>query len=64
MSNQRWSKGKAGAVVTVAVNMTTTMIKDQFLANRKNKQHFFMLSTQLEKSNFKKLTMHLEMLTF
>ena len=38
MTHQRRSKGKAGATVTVAANMTTTMKKDQFLANRKNKQ--------------------------
>ena len=51
MTNQRWSKGKAGATVTVTANMTTTMKRDQFLANRKNKQQFiFMLSTELEKS--------------
>ena len=40
MTHQRRSKGKAGATVTVAANMTTTMKKDQFLANRKNKQQF------------------------
>lgn len=52
MTHQRLSRGKAGASVTVAANMTTTMKKDQFLANRKNKQQFiFMLSTELEKSN-------------
>ena len=38
MTYQRRSKGKAGATVTVAANMTTTIKKDQFLANRKNKQ--------------------------
>ena len=32
MTHQRWSKGKAGATVTVAANMTTRMKKDQFLA--------------------------------
>ena len=54
MTHQRRSKGKAGATVTVAANMTTTMKKDQFLANQKNKQQFiFMLSTELEKSNCK-----------
>ena len=54
MTHQRRSKGKAGATVTVAANMTTTMKKDHFLANRKNKQQFiFMLSTELEKSNCK-----------
>ena len=54
MTHQRWPKGKAGVTVTVAANMTTTVKKDQFLANRKNKQQFiFMLSTELEKSNGK-----------
>ncbi len=54
MTHQRRSKGKAGATVTVASNMTTTMKKDQFLANRKNKQQFiFMLSRELEKNNCK-----------
>ena len=52
MTHQRRSKGKAGATVTVAANMTTTMKKEQFLANRKNKQQFiFMLSSELEKNN-------------
>ena len=54
MTHQRWLKGKAGVTVTVAANMTTTMNKDQFLTNRKNKQQFiFMLSIELEKSNCK-----------
>ena len=54
MTHQRRSKGKAGATVTVASNMTTTMKKDQFLANRRNKQQFiFMLSRELEKNNCK-----------
>ena len=54
MTHQWWSKGKAGATVTVASNMTTTMKKEQFLANRKNKQQFiFMLSRELEKNNCK-----------
>ena len=54
MTHQRRSKGKAGATVTVTANMTITVKKDQFLANRKNKQQFiFMLSTELEKSNSK-----------
>ena len=48
LSSDERPKGKAGATVTVAANMTTTMKKDQFLANRKNKQQFiFMLSTEL-----------------
>ena len=33
MTHQRRSKGKAGATVTVAANMTTTMKKYQFLTN-------------------------------
>ena len=54
MTHQRRSKGRAGATVTVASNMTTTMKKDQFLANRKNKQQFiFMLGRELEKNNCK-----------
>ena len=54
MTHQRRSKRKAGATVTVAANMTITMKKDQFLANWKNKQQFiFLLSTELEKSNYK-----------
>ena len=48
------SKGKAGATVTVAANMITTMKNDQILASQKNKQQFiFMLNTELEKSNCK-----------
>jgi len=52
MTHQRRSKGKASATVTVAANMTTTMKKDWFLANQKNKQQFnyFLLSAELEKS--------------
>ena len=54
MTHQRWSKGKAGATVTAAANMTTTMKMVQFFANQKNKQQFiFVLSTELEKSNCK-----------
>jgi len=54
IQHQRQSEGKAGATVTVASNMTTTMKKDQFLANRGNKQQFiFMLSRELEKNNCK-----------
>ena len=50
MTHQRWSKGKAGATVKVAANITTTM-KEQFLANRMNKLQFiFMLSRVLEKN--------------
>ena len=54
MTQRRRSKGKAGATVTVAASMITTMKKDQFLANQKNKQQFiFMLSAELDKSNCK-----------
>lgn len=54
MTHQRRSKGKAGATVTVAASMITTMKKDQFLANRMNKQQFiFMLSSELERRNCK-----------
>ena len=61
MTHQRQSKGKAGATVTVAANMTITMKKDQFLSNRTNEQQFiFMLSTKVTT----KLTMHQEMLIF
>ena len=61
MTHQRQSKGKAGATVTVAANMTNTMKKDQFLSNQTNEQQFiFMLSIKVTT----KLTMHHEMLIF
>ena len=45
MTQQRRSKGNAGATVTFTADMTIMMRKEQFLANRKNKQQFiFMLS--------------------
>ena len=52
MTHQRISKGKASTTVTVAANMTTTIKKDQFMANKKNKQQFiFLLSAELEKNS-------------
>ena len=52
MTHQRRSKGKASTTVTVAANMATTIKKDQFLANQKNKQQFiFLLSAELEKNS-------------
>ena len=40
--------------MTVAFNMTTTMKKEKYLANKKNKQQFiFMLCRELEKNNCK-----------
>ena len=54
MTQQRRSKGNAGATVTFTADMTITMRKEQFLANRKNKQQFiFMLSRELQKNNCK-----------
>ena len=54
VTHQRRSKGKASATVTVTANMTTTIKKDQFLANQKNKQQFILLlSAELEKCNCK-----------
>jgi len=54
VSQHRRSKGKASTSVTVFANMTTTMKKEQFLVNKKEKKQFiFMLSAELEKSNCK-----------
>ena len=54
MTHLRQSKGKTGATVVVTAIIATTMKKDQFLANQKNKQQLiFMLSTELENSNCK-----------
>ena len=36
-TRERRSKGKAGATVTVAANVTTTMKNEQFMADQKNK---------------------------
>ena len=64
MTHQRRCKGKASTTVTVAANMATTIKKDQFLANQKNKQQLnFLLSAELEKIA-ETLTMQLEMLIF
>ena len=51
MTLQRYSKGRAGATMTVAANITTIM---KFLTVQKYKQQFIlMLSTELEKSDYK-----------
>ena len=52
MTHQRRAKGQTGAIVTFTESMHLTMSKDQFLANKENKQRFInMLSTKLaEKS--------------
>jgi len=52
MTHQRRSKGNAGTTVTFTADMRLTMKKEQFLANRQNKQRFiFMLSEELQKKN-------------
>ena len=44
-------KGNAGTTVTFTADMPITMKKEQFLANRRNKQQFiFMLSEELQKN--------------
>lgn len=54
MTHQRRSKGNVGATVTFRPDMPLTMKKDQFLANRQNKQRFiFLLSEKLQKKNCK-----------
>ena len=46
MTHQRQTKGQGGATVTFTESMHLTMRKDQFLANKENKQRFInMLST-------------------
>ena len=48
MTHQRRTKGQTGAMVTFTENMHLTMRKDQFLANKENKQRFIdMLSMKL-----------------
>ncbi len=48
MTHQRRTKGQTGAIVTFIESMHLTMRKDQFLANKENKQRFInMLSTKL-----------------
>ena len=50
--HQRRSKGNAGTTVTFTADTLVTMTKEQFLANRQNKQRFiFMLSEELKKNN-------------
>ena len=52
MTYQRRSKGNAGTTVTFTADTPVTMKKEQFLANRQNKQCFiFMLSEELKKNN-------------
>lgn len=52
MTHHRRSKGKTGTTVTLTANMIVTMQKEQFLANRQNKQKFLsMLSEELQKAN-------------
>ena len=41
MTHQRQSKGKAGATVTVATNMTTTTKKDQFWPTERMSSNLF-----------------------
>ena len=46
MTHQRRTKGQGGATITFTESMHLTMRKDQFLANKENKQRFInMLST-------------------
>lgn len=48
MTHQRRTKGKTGTIATFTESMHLTMRKDQFLANKENKQRFInMLSTKL-----------------
>lgn len=51
MTHQRRRKGQAGETVTFTIDMQLTMKKDQFLANKTNKQQFInMLGDHLEMS--------------
>ena len=51
MTHQRRTKGQAGETVTFTSDMQLTMKKDQFLANKTNKQQFIiMLGDHLEMS--------------
>ena len=51
-THQRRTGGNAGATVTFDEDMQVTMKKEQFLANKTNKQHFInMLSTKLRAQN-------------
>ena len=52
MTHQRRSKGDAGTTVTFTADKPVTMKKEQFLANRQNKQRFiFMPSEEFKKNN-------------
>ena len=52
MPHQRRSKGNAGTTVPFTADMPVTMKKEQFLANRQNKQRFmFMLREEKKKNN-------------
>ena len=52
MTHNRRSKGKIGATVTFTSDMIVTMPKQQFLANRQNKQRFIsMLGEELQKAD-------------
>lgn len=51
-AHQTQARGNAGAKVTFDEDMQATMKKEQFLANKTNKQHFInMLSTKLRAKN-------------
>ena len=51
-THQRRSKGNTGTTVTFTADKPVTMKKEQFLANRLNKQRFIvMLSEELKKNN-------------
>ena len=53
-THQRQAKGNAGTTVIFTADMPITMKKEQFQANRRNKQQFiFMLSEELQKKNCK-----------
>ena len=50
VTHQRRAKGKTSMTVTFTAEMRVTTKKDQFLANKENKQRFiFMLSEELQK---------------
>jgi hypothetical protein len=52
MTHQRRSKGRIGATVTFTADMTLTMKKEEFFANRQNKHLFLsMLSGELQTTN-------------
>ena len=52
MTHQRRSNGNVGTTVTFTAGSPVTMKKEQFLANRQNKQRFiFILSEELKNNN-------------